>query len=68
MNPRFRISGTAGRIALKFDVWLEANNNEVLCTSQGWATSARAQVLTPFLYLGNGWTDCAEICLWFETH
>ena len=30
-------------------------------TTQWWGASARAHVRTPFPYLGNGWTDCAEI-------
>ena len=28
---------------------------------RGGGASARAHVRTAFLYLGNGWTDCAEI-------
>ena len=30
-------------------------------TTQGWDASARAHVRTPFRYLGNDWTHCAEI-------
>ena len=33
-------------------------------TSQEWGISARAHVRIPFPYLGNDWTDCAEI--WCE--
>ena len=29
---------------------------------------AQLHVRTPFSYLGNGWTDCAESGMWLETH
>ena len=47
------ISGKAGRTALKFIVWLGDNYLWVLRKS-GVGTSARAQVSTPFPFLGKG--------------
>ena len=60
MNPSFLISGTAGRIAMKFGVWLETNHLRVLLKSrEGYiCTCARR---TPFPYLGNGGAECAKI-------
>ena len=59
--PLFRISETAGPIALKFGEWLETHFLSVLQKSKGWAhlhvrACARADV-PPFPYLRNGWTN-----------
>ena len=59
----FRISGMAGRIALKFGVWfgvLLALAMRFTQTKKRGA-SARTDVPTPFPYLGNSWTHYAEI-------
>ena len=58
----FRISGTAGRIALKF--WCSWRSiSSAFYTNQGWGTPARAHVplRTPFPYLWINWTHNAEI-------
>ena len=46
--------------ALKFGVWLDINKLCVLHYT-GMDASARAHLRVPLPYLGNGWTDCAEI-------
>ena len=62
--PLFRISETAGPIALKFGVLLGSHEIGVLQTSRlGYScTCEHAHVqMCHFPYLRNGWTDCAEI-------
>ena len=59
LNCRFRISGTAGRIALKFGEWLETNYLSVLHKSRVGYICTCAY---PFPYLDSGWTECAELC------
>ena len=60
MRTPFRISETAGRLALKFGMCLETHKPSVLQKLMvGYRyTCARTH---PFPYLGNGETDCAEI-------
>ena len=57
-----RILETAGRITLKFGVWLETHYVGILEKSRVGCicTSARADVPT-FPHLGNSQTDCAKI-------
>ena len=58
MCPLFRISETAGRIVLKFGMWIETD-------CPGLLQKARVRhgcTCTPsFSFLGNGGTDCAEL-------
>ena len=68
--PLFHISETAGRIVLKFGMWLETHKLSVLqqlmlgiahvqLYPEG--TAERVHVRIPFAYLGKGWTVCNEI-------
>ena len=64
MFPLLRISEIFGRIALKFGMCLETHqpNSSFLTKVKGGA-QLQVRTCTPlFWYLGNGWTDCAEIC------
>ena len=58
--PLFHITGTAGRIVLKFSGWLLVRNPVAMRFMQviGWA---RARVHKPSPYLKNRFTDCAKI-------
>ena len=58
-TPRFHISETTWRIALKFGMWLGTHYLRVLYGS-GRGASARAHVHTRFPYLGNGLADCVK--------
>ena len=58
--PLFHFSGTVGRIAPKFGVWLETY--QLFYNSLGLGTYAWARADVPaFPYLGSSQTDCAEI-------
>ena len=60
--PLFRISGTAGRIALKFWHVVTRPVSYAVNAKQWWGASARVHVRAPFPYIVNGWKDLAEIC------
>ena len=51
--PLLRISGPAGRIALKFGVWVERQIYQAYYKSLWWGTAARAQ---PF-FVTQKWLD-----------
>ena len=57
MCTPFRISETAGRIALKSGLWLETHK---LGAFQKLMVGCRCMCAPLFPYLGNGWTDCAK--------
>ena len=57
--PPFTYLGNTGRIALKFGMWLESHHQGFL---QKLRVGHSCTCAPLFSYLGNGWTDCAEIC------
>ena len=60
MCPPFRVSETAGRIALKFGTWLMAMDPLARRFTEV-DDGVQQHVRTPFPYLGNDWRDDAEI-------
>ena len=67
--PHFRISGTAGRIALKFDAWLETPLSRRFYKSLRWGSSARTHMqMCSFCISESAEQMNLKFGVWLVTH